>query len=168
MSRTLRALCRTVGPTLPLRLDPFEGAEVDAACLLWALAGVESSYGRDRLVARIEPSYQPRGVMYVRSPLVRARWAEYGALAACSWGTWQMMAPTAWELGFTGDPWRLVENEVLAPLVVRYVASRQPRTLPQVFDAYNSGSCRDRIVPEAYIHRGLAAYRAGWAAGPAE
>ena len=161
----LRDTCHAVAPLLTLTLEPFEGEAVDPARLLWALAGVESTYGRDREFARLEPSYQPRGVMYVRSPGVRALWSRYGALAACSWGSWQMMTSTARDLGHTGAPWELTADQVLAPLVVRYLVRKAPERLDQVFDCYNSGSYRDRIIPEAYIRSGLAAYRAGFARG---
>jgi hypothetical protein len=163
---SLRDTCHAFGAALTLPLEAFEGTPVEGARLLWALAGVESTYGRDREVARLEPAYQPGGSVYRGSSAIRELWGHYGALAACSFGTWQMMAPTARELGHTGHPCDLQTDVVLAPLVVRFLDRRRPSSLAEVADAYNSGSCRDRIIPEAYIRTFLAAYRAGWSRGP--
>lgn len=161
---SLRETCRMFGDRLP----PLTHDEqpVDGARLLWAIAGVESSYGAQREFARIEPAYQPGGSMYRGSENVRALWHRYGALAACSYGTWQMMAATAAELGFSGHPWELQADEMLAPLVAAYLWRSKARTLREALDAYNSGSCRDRLIPEAYVRSGLAAYLRGWDGGP--
>jgi hypothetical protein len=163
---SLRDTCLAAAPLLTVPLAPFEGEPVDTARLLWALAGIESTYGRDREYCRIEPAYQPTGDVYRKSQALRDLWRRYGALAACSLGTWQMMAITARELGHSGHPIELQADAALVYLVVRYLERARPATLPDVFDAYNSGSCRDRIIPDAYIRSGLAAYRAGWTRGP--
>jgi hypothetical protein len=77
-----------------------------------------------------------------------------------------MMAATARDLGHTGHPIELQQDAVLAPLVVRYLERAHATTLADAADAYNSGSCRDRIIPEAYIRQAVATYRAGWERGP--
>lgn len=162
---SLRDTCRAFGSQLPPLTH--EGQPVEGARLLWALAGVESGYGIQREFARLEPAYQPGGKVYRESPAVRALWRRLGAPAACSWGTWQMMATTAAELGHAGHPCALQDDQVLAPLVAAYLWRARPATLREALDAYNSGSCRDRIVPEAYIRSGVAAYLRGWDGGPA-
>lgn len=161
---SLRDTCHAFGPDVPP--TTHDGQPVDGARLLWALAGVESSYGAQRDFARIEPSYQPCGATYRRSEAMRDLWRQYGALAACSYGSWQMMAITARELGHTGHPCELQHDEALAPLVIKYLQRAHANTLADTLDAYNSGSCRDKIIPEAYIRTGVAAYVAGWDRGP--
>jgi hypothetical protein len=162
---SLRDTCHAFGPDVPPLTH--DGQPVDGSRFLWALASIESSYGAQRDFARIEPAYQPKGEMYRQSSTVQALWRQYGALAACSFGTWQMMATTAHDLGFTGHPCELQTDAILAPLVVRYLQRSKATTLRDALDAYNSGSCRDRIIPDAYIRTGVAAYLAGWERGPA-
>lgn len=163
---TLRETCEAVGPTLP-ELS-HNGVVCDGPLVLWALAAVESTYGRDREKVRFEQSYAPDGYMYRTSDLVRDLWAQYGTMGASSYGTWQMMLATARELGFKGAPFALSQDAVLAPLVVRYIVRSQALVLADVADAYNSGNYRDRFRPLDYMARVVAAYELGWAGGPKE
>jgi|WetSurMetagenome_2_1015567.scaffolds.fasta_scaffold65027_2 hypothetical protein len=162
----LREVCRSFGPQVPPLTH--DGEPVEGGLVLWAFAGVESSYGTRREFARIEPAYQPGGGMYRQSEKVRALWRRYGALAACSFGTWQMMATTAQDLGHGGHPVELQMDTTLAPLVIHYLMRSQATTLREAADAYNSGTQRDKFVPEAYIQAVTAAYVAGWDRGPQE
>lgn len=163
---TLRETCQAIGPSVPPL--SHNGAPCEGALVLWALAAVESSYGRDRAMSRYEPAYAPGGYVYHTSPKVQALWNQYGRLGASSWGTWQMMLSTARDLGFTGEPTELMDEAVLAPLVVRYIVRSQALTLLDVADAYNSGNYRDRIIPVDYMAAVIAAYERGWSAGPVE
>jgi hypothetical protein len=165
MTMTLRETCQSVGPTLPA--IAHNGVPCDGALVLWAFAGIESTFGRDREVPRFEASYAPGGYMYRTSPLVRALWAQYGRPGASSWGTWQMMLPTARDLGFAGEPHELTHDAVLAPLFARYLVRSQALTLVDCADAYNSGNYRDRIIPVDYMAGIVTAYERGWAGGPA-
>jgi hypothetical protein len=161
---TLRDTCQSVGPSLTGL--SHNGVPCDGALVLWALAGVESSYGRDREEPRYEWSYSPGGPVYLKSSTVRRLYERYGPAAACSYGSWQMMFPTAIDLGYTGPPGGLKDDATLAPLVVRYIARSQALTLPDVADAYNSGTYRDNIRPLDYTAKVVSAYERGWDGGP--
>lgn len=144
---------------------------VNGAVLLWALAGIESDYGRLSDFARHETAYMPGGTYYRHSTQLRALWERYGVLAACSLGPFQIMLPTAVEMGYDGPPHGLLEPftaaEIAARLILkRHVRQRGAKLLAEVFDAYNSGTHRDAIVPEKYIKKGLAAYRTAVATWP--
>lgn len=134
--------------------------------MLWALAAVESTYGRDRQHRRVEPSYMPGGEEYRRSPQIRSLWARWGEEGASSYGAWQMMYATALDLGFAGPPEGLIPDEVLAPLVVAYVHRSGALVLADVADAYNSGNYRDVFRPLEYMAKVVVAYELGWNAGP--
>ena len=162
---SLRGVCEANAALMPTL--SHNGVPCDPALVLWAFAGVESSYGRDRLLARLEPSYSPGGAFYRQSKAVRDLWARWGPGANCSYGSWQMMFPTAVDLGYPGTPEGLQADDVLAPLVCHYLARAQGGTLENAADSYNSGSWRDRFVPLDYLAKIVAAYELGWAGGPA-
>lgn len=137
-------------------LAPLPGGMVPEA-LLGAIAWRESKLG---LVAgsRVEPSYLHRerfgggGLYRAHVPdLVRV----YGDSAASSWSSFQIMFPTAWELGFRGAPWTLDDDAVAVGWAMEYVRVRALRkgavTVEEVADAYNSGSHRDAFVPGTYV-----------------
>lgn len=157
---TLQAVCREFGPLVPPLWH--NGVPCDGALVLWAFAGVESSFGRDRYVMRFEPSYSPGGKVYRASPFIRDLWRQHGPDAARSFGSWQMMFPTAVQLGYTGTPEGLADDRALAPLVCAYMKRAQGGTLENAADAYNSGNWRDRFVPLDYLARIVRAYEAGW------
>ncbi|MCE5247950.1 hypothetical protein LLG88_13635 [bacterium] len=157
---TLRETCCQFGAQVPPL--SHNGVPCDGALVLWAFAAVESSYGRDRGVPRHERAYAPGGVMYRQSAAVRDLYARFGPGAACSYGTWQMMFPTARELGFNGPPEALKDDAVLAPLVCRFLVRSQGGTLENAADAYNSGSWRDTCVPLDYVAKIVRAYETGW------
>ena len=142
-----------------------QGCAADGARVLWAIAGCESDYGRLAEYARHEPAYMPGGRYYQRSFDQRVAWQRWGVAAACSWGAWQLMAPTAREMGYAGPPSGLMVHEVCARwattlIVQRFIQGHGARSIRDVLDAYNSGSHRDRIEPVGYIGKGLAAYAA--------
>jgi hypothetical protein len=132
--------------------------------ILLTIAGLESSFGERRLFVKYEPAYGPGGAYYQRSETVRKLWYTYGVLAASSFGSFQLMFVTARELGYTGTPIDLQKDEICAywatELIRQRILKRQgAQTLAQLLDAYNSGNCKDRIIPADYIHKGELIYR---------
>lgn len=144
-------------------LKDDDGHAVDGVRLLWAIAGCESDYGRQAEFARHEAAYMPGGRYYQQALEQRKAWQRWGITAACSWGAWQLMAPTARELGYDGPPWGLADHDVCCHwattlIVHRFIDGHGAKTLRHVLDAYNSGFHRDAVVPSEYINRGLQAY----------
>lgn len=131
--------------------------ELRPEALLGAIAWQESQLG---LVAgaRVEPAYLPRrrfagGGLYRRH--VVALVTVYGDAAAASWGAFQIMFPTAWELGYRGAPWDLDDDEAGIYWTIKYIRRRALErgaiTVEQIADAYNSGTHLDRFVPDVYV-----------------
>lgn len=129
---------------------------LDPALLLLALCAVESSGGFNNQ-RRVEPAYRPGG-RYCDQAL----YDQYGDDAAASWGPLQVMYVTAHELGYQGTPSELGEPSegvrMAVKLINRRIVGRGAATLEQIADAYNSGSFRDRIVPQEYILKVRQAY----------
>lgn len=145
------------------------GLRVNGPALLWALAGVESSFGAQRLYARYEPAYAPGGI-YFASPNMKALWGRYGAPAACSWGAFQIMYVVAWELGYRDAPWGLQDDDTCASYASKLIIDRffgaQHLTRPEdIFDAYNTGTAKDRVIPVAYIMKAKGIYDQSLAEG---
>lgn len=160
--RQVLAACYRFGSQITGLIDS-EGRPVDGVRLLWAIAGNESDYGRLAEYARHEPAYMPGGRYYQRAFDQRVAWQRWGIAAACSWGAWQVMAPTAREMGYDGPPSGLMDHEACcrwatALIVHRFIDAHGARSLRDVLDAYNSGNHADRVVPADYITKGLAAY----------
>lgn len=82
----IAGLCRVRERDL-LRPFPGELAKVDPVKLLWAIAGVESSFGLDS-APRHESGYCYSGRYF--DPKATA---DIGCLAHCSFGPWQVMYP---------------------------------------------------------------------------
>jgi len=138
----------------PLQYNPI--------ALLCAICMNESSFGTDNQ-PRFEESYYIGGHWYNKSPDVRKAVMEYKKDAACSWGVMQIMFTTARELGFTGTPKNLEDDEVNIIWAIKYINARVYKRKPQatlsdVFDAYNSGSCLDLHIPERYVLKGMENY----------
>jgi hypothetical protein len=131
----------------------------DALSLLGALAEVESSFG-EFAVPKYEKAYDWGGPYF--SVEQRERWKRWGAWAACSYSSFQIMYPTACELGFTGTPIELCKDNVaidwVMKLIERRIIDRGATTIMQVADAYNSGSFRDAMYPNEYIKKFSDAY----------
>lgn len=160
--RPVLQACYREGGQIPGLADDA-GHAVDGVRLLWALAGIESDYGRLTEYARHEPAYMPGGRYYQQAFAQRQAWARWGVAAACSWGPFQILHATARELSFDGAPWQLADPMPCAEwarrlIVRRFMGAHGATTLRQVFDAYNSGNHADRVVPADYIRKGLAAY----------
>lgn len=125
--------------------------------ILWAFAGVESSFGQN-FAPRHESSYCRRG-KYYDAALTR----EHGCLAHCSFGPWQVMFPN-FPTGTT--PHDLLDElagpELGVKAAIRRInlALRQGASdLAQLADAYNSGNFRDTLVPTEYVNEFLTKYQ---------
>lgn len=113
----------------------------DAKSFLFALCGVESSFGSNN-VPRYEPAYGPNGLYYRRSKQLQAEYAKYGALASCSYGPWQMMYVVALELGYDRHPLDLWNANVQLPFVVKYLNRAKGHGAKSLWDlaaSYNGG-----------------------------
>lgn len=136
----------------------LQGTGVDGERLLLALAGNESGFGRQSGL-RVEAGYSPGGKYF--TPFLKAAFAAYGKAACGSWGPFQIMYPTAYELGFRGYPWGLFTAEISLPWVVAMLNRRifpdLPKGLPEaefvakVGDGYNTGSSKKGAPPKEYI-----------------
>jgi hypothetical protein len=156
---TLKAQIRLWAPKLDLQGTGIDDA--DPELILAALAYCETKFWDSKWQKpRVEPAYLPGGRYYAASLGLRKAYAQYGPDAAASWGPWQLMFPTAVELGYTGNPSDLVEQS--AEFVVAYLNRRvlylTGLNLEDIPDGYNSGSCLDRIIPRAYIKEFIEAY----------
>jgi hypothetical protein len=155
---TLRKLIRAQAPRLDLA-----GTDFRPELVLAALLCVETHFWDEKWRRpRVEAAYLPGGPYYRRSLAVRTAYQTYGEAAAASWGPWQLMYPTAYELGFRGRPQDLTDAAVSLPYVVEYLNRRvfcwTPLELGDIADGYNSGSCVDQIVPRDYIKKFIRAY----------
>jgi hypothetical protein len=146
-------LCLKYGPFVQVAglQDPW-GNKLSGSQLLLAIAGRESSFGRN-ITPRHEPAYDVDGRYWHDNRDLRAAVALYGPLAASSFGLLQIMACNA--RGFT--PRQLAESveDAMRASVDRlnyYVIGHQKAaTLEQICDAWNTGNYKDKNVPEEYI-----------------
>jgi len=136
---------------------------LDLNAVLWALGGIESSFGTCAHQPRFEPAYG-RGGRYFSAPLDD----KFGDAAAMSYGPWQVMFPNAYKAANTFITPSELTGCTFAALSVTvlwldgYVIGRGARTLEQIADAWNTGSHRDAIRP-APKYLGLAQrYYAEW------
>ena len=132
--------------------------------ILTAIAVVESDFGKCNR-PRYEKSYDIGGTVYNldKSGLYRGKWLEYGSLMACSYSSFQIMYMVACELGYKSSPIDLSNDEIAISWVIKLINRRilgvQNARLPQeIADAYNSGSCRDRFVPQVYVGKFMVVY----------
>jgi len=145
-------ICITHGKKLVIgNLKP----EVKGEEFLYALSGTESNFGRFD-IARYEKSYDRNGVYGGKNALLNKSLNDYGALAACSYGPWQIMYATAVNLGFAGHPLELWAAERCIPYVVRYInrsIERGAASIDDLLDSYNTGSHTIGRPPKEYIDR---------------
>ncbi len=80
----IAALCRKHAPDL-LTPVKWQGTPLDKVRLLWGISGVESSFGLN-CSPRHEPAYCYGGRYF--NPVASREW---GCLAHCSFGPWQVM-----------------------------------------------------------------------------
>lgn len=133
---------------------------VDGQKLLLAFAAKESSAARS-CGLRTEPAYSPGGKYFKGNAFMEAAFVAYGKAACGSWGPWQILYPTAYEMGFRGMPWELFTAGGSAPWIVNYMNKRCfPEIVPElkgwefvakVADGYNSGTSKDKNKPGDYM-----------------
>jgi hypothetical protein len=149
-------LCRGWGDRLELR----EGEPI-GAYVLFALF-LNERYNKANPDPRLEKSYCPGGRYYSDR-----LWKLYGEDSAKSFSNWQIMFPTAHELGFRGMPTELDDDAVAIRWVVELLNRRiirrarindQVVTLEEIFDGYNTGSPNDQFVNPEYVRRGKEHY----------
>lgn len=152
------ALCR-IAPGL-LTVVP---SGIDPEKLMKAIAQVESTYG-EHSNPKHEIAFDWGGKYADRTALT-----TWGSDAACSYGPWQVMFPTAVRF-LTGIAPRDLESPetcFLAAIgylndIFRRMARRQDpqrHDLDEIADAYNSGNHEDRFIPADYITKLRAAYQ---------
>jgi hypothetical protein len=156
----IAALCRKHGPDL-LTPAKWQGTPLDKVRLLWGLAGVESSFGLN-CSPRHEPGYCYGGHHF--NPVASREW---GCLAHCSFGPWQVMFA---DFPYGVSPLSLIwENdgrvaaEVCVVEAVRYlngIIARGAQNLSDVVIGYNGPAneeeysarlveCFERPMPES-------------------
>lgn len=156
------------------RLAVPAGSGIDRVALLAAIAECESSFGAARF-PQFEPAYagphaaRPGGYYWKRSQMVKEAWSRFGAWAACSYSSFQVLYVTACEVlpqevARTLLPSDLCSDQVAVEAVVslanrRFFGAQKITTVEEFADAYNSGSARDAAKPDAYIKKFARAYR---------
>lgn len=152
----LQALCVIWGAQVTLHPDEPEGAP-----LLYTFF-LNERYTDANPVPRLEKGYCPGGRYHTP-----ALWGRYGEASAKSYSNFQIMFPTAVELGYVGDPETLDDDAQAIQWVVALLNRRLIRlsrkddefaSLEELLDAYNSGNPRDANVPHKYIARGTRHY----------
>lgn len=125
---------------------------VDAAQLLWALAGVESSFGAD-CTPRHEPAYDVGGKYSTHAPMPTLL-KMYGTAAACSYGPWQVMFVN---MSLGTRPAALDDLDVVASETVlhlnRLLRHWHPSNLNEIGECWNAG----HITPDPDYERKLTA-----------
>lgn len=151
-------------------------AAIDIDRLIRALMRKETTNGRD-LFPNFEPAFAPADwVGYVEGRTQRgtglyckpgsrqmADFQKWGPQAACSFGRCQIMYPTARDRGMPDflPPWALNDEGTELRYVkdhLRWLAARGHDSVRMFADAWNSGSGRDKNVPDDYIKAVLAYY----------
>lgn len=139
------------------------GQAIVPARLLLTIAGCESAFGQQREFVRTEKGYMPGGKYYKDAEHVRTLWKRWGVLASSSFGSFQIMFITAYELGFRDHPIELQKDDVGAYWAARLIQRRfverfRAKTLAEVLDCYNSGYHKDQYIPTLYIDKGIRIY----------
>ncbi|KKN47805.1 hypothetical protein LCGC14_0659260 [marine sediment metagenome] len=160
----LDRLCRGNGDAIKGPLNGY--------ALLVAIALIESTGGINNY-PNFEPYWVPEGTVFTiegriqkgRHPLsntlVNGRYNKFGMASGCSFSSWQILYHTAADMGYGGAPWDLWNDHFAIQWVVKLlnrIHETGADTVAKVADAYNSGTHKDRIVPELYIAKIEAAY----------
>lgn len=127
---------------------------LDYKNFLLAMAGVESSFGKD-MGPRVEKAYEPGGI-YFQNKELQIAYAAYGRFASASFGPWQILYIVAHELGYRGHPEDLMDAEVCGPFVVdklNRISKNGANSVERLLDAWNTGNWKDNHVPTNYIAR---------------
>jgi len=133
----------------------------DKVSILKTIAVCESSFGVMNH-SRFEPAYFTGGFYYEKSEVVRDLVEKFGKSAACSYSSFQILFVTACELGFHGTPEELGNDDIAIFWVMKFINKRiihkNPEKIEDIFDAYNSGSFRDKNVPLGYVSKAMYFY----------
>ena len=161
----VKSICEAWGQSI--------NTDLDGAKLLMAIAAIESSGGVNNY-PNFEPYWVPEGTAFtiegkiqqgrhpVSNPRVVDRYEAHGMASGCSFSSWQILYHTAADMGFKGQPWELWDDKVAVEWVVRRLnklAKQGAKSIEQFADAWNSGSFKDRIIPERYIKEVSEAYQ---------
>lgn len=119
--------------------------QIDRNRLLDALMHVESSGGinkEDRYERGVEKNLRFRFNKLHNN--LKSAIKKYGfKKVSTSYGPWQILASTAYDLGFTGNPEDLRNKEVSSIFVNKYISvlisSNKTKTIRDVISAYNAG-----------------------------
>lgn len=132
-------------------LQPSIKISASAEGVLSAIAKVESSFGAN-VNPRKESAYLPGGKYFTFDQ--QERFTIWDEAVGCSYGPWQIMYPTACELGFDSKPWNRDPNLLTVPevsihYVIEYLKKRVfakgIRQLEDIGAIYNSGSLHGTI-----------------------
>ena len=132
----------------------------DRRAILAAFTDVESGpWGARAEAGLFEDRYYRGGTYYRRHVIELVH--KYESLAACSYGPWQVLFPTAFELGYRGHPVGLLEPAICAVYCVKILNGRvaDKSALENFTDGYNTGNDRDRVLPATnYTENFIQAY----------
>ena len=113
-------------------------AGVDGAQLLWAMSGVESSFGAN-CQPRHEPAFDVGGIYSTHYPMPQLLQID-GSAAACSYGPWQLLLCNA-PLTYGPSSFDSLSLAASASLgfLNRLLRQWQPKSLKEIGDCWNAG-----------------------------
>lgn len=119
----------------------------DAARLLWAICGNESSFGHD-CTPRHEPAYDMGGT-YAKAPTQAALLVKFGSHGACSYGPMQVMLVDA-PFGTAPIDFDDLDKAIAAGAFAlnRLLRANKPTTMAQIGACYNGGHVPKGIWPD--------------------
>jgi hypothetical protein len=118
---------------------------MDRYRFLLSIAGVESSFGLQNK-PRLELAYTLNGAYGKKSPQLQRQIGLYGSDASCSWGPWQILYITAFELGYKGAPKNLTDPFTSIPYVIAFFnkwIALEAKTIEELAECWNHGDYRD-------------------------
>ncbi len=133
-------------------LDASLLAGYDAAKLMWAICGNESSFGAN-CTPRHEPAFDVSGT-YAKAPAQAALLAKYGSHAACSYGPMQVMLVNAPE-GYAPADFDDVDKAIAAGAFAlnRLMEHWKPVSLAQFGAVYNCGHIPKIVSPGVHEYQ---------------
>jgi hypothetical protein len=132
------------------------GTQLDGVQWMFATACVESSAGAN-CTPKFEPAYWVGGI-YSGDQRQEELNHMFGKDGAKSYGPWQIMLVNC--IGYKPEEFSDIDKCAVAYIgfLNRYLEhetkrGRRPKTLEDLADMYNSGNCKDKNVPTAYIEK---------------
>jgi len=141
--------CREHGPEVGPLPDGVDGTQ-----LLWAMSGVESSFGAD-CNPRHEPAFDVGGIYGSHAPMPDLLKFYGSPAAACSYGPWQIMLANA--PGCAPDDFDDIDHAASATVSFLNQQLRRfsPQSLEEIGEVWNAG----HITPDpGYTKKLEAAY----------